>query len=62
MASGYGSFNDILNMTIGQFRGALKAEHRADIQKTKDLMFAFRAAQADKNGYKQTLKALDKLG
>lgn len=51
---------DVLNMPLAQFYGALKAEQRASINRIKDLSLAARSAQMNAKQYKTFMAALDK--
>ena len=58
MAHGYGNLSQISQMTLAQFYGALKACNKAELEKTKDLIYCMRVAQADAKSYKAAIKKL----
>lgn len=60
MAAGYGTLQDILDLSLAQFYGALEAEQADQKQRIKDHFFAVRIAAAESKHYKAAIKELDK--
>lgn len=51
---------DVLNLTLAQFYGAIQAEQRANINRIKDLTIVARSANMAAKDYKKLIAELDK--